>query len=100
MKKLILIAILVAVGWQTYTKSQPREIAFADAREEMQVARLVTARQLPADEPRLRTLLHHPSKRPRLIPTPVMAELTRANELLRGDLLPAQLSECEDGRKQ
>jgi hypothetical protein len=51
MKKLILIVILLAVGWQTYTKSRPEGIASADAREEIQVADASPPAQLPADEP-------------------------------------------------
>src|SRR5664279_1425206 len=51
MKKLILIVILVAVGWQSYSKSQSREIAPADAREEIQVADSSPPAQLRVDEP-------------------------------------------------
>ena len=51
MKKLILIVLLIAVGWQTYTKSQKNEIAPANAREEIQVADSSPPAQLPAEEP-------------------------------------------------
>ncbi|MFB0935617.1 MAG: excalibur calcium-binding domain-containing protein [Propionivibrio sp.] len=50
MKKLILVAILVAVGWQGYTKYQGQHVALASAQSTAGLARPRSANAEPASQ--------------------------------------------------